>query len=54
MMNRAPSFRFGKHLLACALISGASLAGLAHADTLDDIKKNSSVRIGYANETPFA
>ena len=54
MMNRARPFHIGKLLLASAVLTGLSLAGLAQADTLNEIKKNSSVRIGYANETPFA
>lgn len=45
--------------IARLLIGGAALASitissLAQADTLDKIKSSSSVRIGYANETPFA
>ena len=53
-MNRARPFRFGKLLLASAVVTGLSIGGLAQADTFDDIKAKSSVRIGYANETPFA
>ena len=46
-MNRARPFRFGKLLLASAALAGLSLANLANADTLDEIKKSNSVRIGY-------
>ena len=53
-MSRTRPLHFGKLLLASTLLSGLSLAGLAQADALEDIKANSSVRIGYANETPFA
>lgn len=38
-------------LLTCAVLG---LAGSVQAATLDTIKSNSSIRIGYANETPFA
>lgn len=54
MMNRARPFHFGKLLLASAILTSFSIGGLAQADTLDKIKSDSSVRIGYANETPFA
>ncbi|PMZ30324.1 ectoine/hydroxyectoine ABC transporter substrate-binding protein EhuB, partial [Pseudomonas sp. GW247-3R2A] len=38
--------------VACALLG---LAASAHAaNTLETVKQNSSIRIGYANETPFA
>ena len=37
--------------MACAAIG---LAASAQATTLDTIKENSRIRIGYANETPFA
>ena len=50
-MNRARPFHFGKLLLASAALAGLSLASLANADTLDEIKKSNSVRIGYANST---
>lgn len=53
-MSRTRPLNLGKILLASALMSGLSLAGLAQADTLDEIRESSSVRIGYANETPFA
>ncbi len=52
-MSRARPFRLGKLLLACTALAGMTL-GLAQADTLDKIKESGSVRIGYANETPFA
>ncbi|PIA73839.1 ectoine/hydroxyectoine ABC transporter substrate-binding protein EhuB [Ectopseudomonas toyotomiensis] len=51
MSSVIPS-RFGHLALACALLSG--LAAGAQASTLDKVKDSSSVRIGYANETPFA
>ncbi|EJL03256.1 MULTISPECIES: ectoine/hydroxyectoine ABC transporter substrate-binding protein EhuB [Pseudomonas] len=38
-------------LLACAVLG---LVGSVQAATLDTVKSNSSIRIGYANETPFA
>lgn len=38
-------------LLTCAVLG---LAGSVQAATLDTVKSNSSIRIGYANETPFA
>jgi len=38
-------------LLTCAALG---LAGSVQAATLDTVKSNSSIRIGYANETPFA
>lgn len=41
-----------RHLaLACSLLAASTLA---QAQTLDRIKDSGSVRIGYANETPFA
>ncbi|WP_337158978.1 ectoine/hydroxyectoine ABC transporter substrate-binding protein EhuB [Pseudomonas putida] len=42
---------FKRLLVACAAIG---LAASAQATTLDTIKENSRIRIGYANETPFA
>ena len=42
---------FKRLLVACAALG---LAASAHAATLDTIKENSRIRIGYANETPFA
>lgn len=38
-------------LLTCAVLG---LAGSVQAATLDTVKSNSSIRVGYANETPFA
>lgn len=38
-------------LLTCAVLG---LASSVQAATLDTVKSNSSIRIGYANETPFA
>lgn len=43
--------RFSHLALACALLAASTLA---QASTLDKIKDSASVRIGYANETPFA
>lgn len=51
MISVKPS-RIGRLALACSLF--ASVTAVAQASTLDTIKANSSVRIGYANETPFA
>ncbi|SFW49814.1 polar amino acid transport system substrate-binding protein [Pseudomonas sp. NFACC19-2] len=51
MSSVIPS-RFGRLAMACALLTG--LAAGAQASTLDKVKDSSSVRIGYANETPFA
>ena len=51
MSSVIPS-RFGRLALACALLTG--FAAGAQASTLDKVKDSSSVRIGYANETPFA
>ncbi|MCO7516562.1 ectoine/hydroxyectoine ABC transporter substrate-binding protein EhuB [Pseudomonas guariconensis] len=42
---------FKRLLVACAALG---LAASAQAATLDTIKENSRIRIGYANETPFA
>lgn len=42
-----------RHLfIACAMFGLA--AGAQAATTLETVKQNSSIRIGYANETPFA
>ncbi len=41
-------------LIGCTALVGATISSLTQADTLDKIKDSSSVRIGYANETPFA
>ncbi|MFP6847821.1 MAG: ectoine/hydroxyectoine ABC transporter substrate-binding protein EhuB [Pseudomonas sp.] len=51
MISVKPS-RIGRLALACSLF--ASVTAVAQASTLDTIKEKSSVRIGYANETPFA
>ncbi|MFI8738217.1 ectoine/hydroxyectoine ABC transporter substrate-binding protein EhuB [Ectopseudomonas toyotomiensis] len=51
MSSVIPS-RFGRLAMACALLTG--LAAGTQASTLDKVKDSSSVRIGYANETPFA
>ena len=51
MSSVIPS-RFGRLALACTLLTG--LAAGAQASTLDKVTDSSSVRIGYANETPFA
>lgn len=40
--------------LACGVIAALGTSAVQAADTLDKVKDNSSVRIGYANETPFA
>ncbi|MCO7597425.1 MULTISPECIES: ectoine/hydroxyectoine ABC transporter substrate-binding protein EhuB [Pseudomonas] len=42
---------FKRLLVTCAAFG---LAASAQAATLDTIKENSRIRIGYANETPFA
>ncbi|MBV7563030.1 ectoine/hydroxyectoine ABC transporter substrate-binding protein EhuB [Pseudomonas sp. sia0905] len=52
MMSSVIASNF-RRLLFCGITSGLC-SGLAQADTLDKIKESSSVRIGYANETPFA
>lgn len=41
-------------LIGCTALAGISFGSLTQADTLEEIKDSSSVRIGYANETPFA
>ncbi len=43
--------RFRQLVLACSLLAAGTLV---QASTLDKIKDSGSVRIGYANETPFA
>ncbi|TLX56350.1 ectoine/hydroxyectoine ABC transporter substrate-binding protein EhuB [Stutzerimonas nosocomialis] len=40
--------------IACSMLCATLASGLVMADTLDKVKASSSVRIGYANETPFA
>lgn len=49
--NISPTARL---LIGCTALMGATISSLTQADTLDEIKDSSSVRIGYANETPFA
>ncbi|MGE4405719.1 ectoine/hydroxyectoine ABC transporter substrate-binding protein EhuB [Pseudomonas sp.] len=41
-------------LIGCAALASIGFGSLTQADTLETIKASSSVRIGYANETPFA
>ncbi len=41
-------------LIGCTALASISFGSLTQADTLGEIKDSSSVRIGYANETPFA
>lgn len=41
-------------LIGCTALASISFGSLTQADTLEEIKDISSVRIGYANETPFA
>ncbi|GEM_PF-2685400 len=41
-------------LIACAALASIGFASVIQADTLEKIKDSNSVRIGYANETPFA
>ena len=41
-------------LIACAALASIGFASVTQADTLEKIKDSNSVRIGYANETPFA
>ncbi|WP_314019918.1 ectoine/hydroxyectoine ABC transporter substrate-binding protein EhuB [Stutzerimonas degradans] len=41
-------------LIGCTALASISFGSLTQADTLEEIKDSSSVRIGYANETPFA
>lgn len=41
-------------LIGCTAMASISFGSLTQADTLEEIKDSSSVRIGYANETPFA
>lgn len=54
MSNSFPRKPYGlRHLfVACAMFGLA--AGAHAATTLETITKNSKIRIGYANETPFA
>src|SRR5690606_4888935 len=41
-------------LIGCTALASSSFGRLTQADPLEEIKDSSSVRIGYANETPFA
>ncbi|MBA1275659.1 ectoine/hydroxyectoine ABC transporter substrate-binding protein EhuB [Stutzerimonas azotifigens] len=45
---------FARLAIACSMLCATFASGLVMADTLDKVKASSSVRIGYANETPFA
>lgn len=40
--------------IACGVLVALGATVAQAADTLEKVKENSSVRIGYANETPFA
>lgn len=40
--------------IACGVFVALGATAAQAADTLEKVKENSSVRIGYANETPFA
>ncbi|MCY1265085.1 Membrane-bound lytic murein transglycosylase F [compost metagenome] len=52
-MNNPPAFR--RLGLVCALLASAAASLAAHAETtLERIQKTGTVRIGYANEAPFA
>jgi len=53
MRNHAIS-PISRLLIGCTALASITISSLTQADTLDKIKENSSVRIGYANETPFA
>lgn len=54
MRNSTIPTRSRRLLIGCAALASIGFASLTQADTLEDIKDSSSVRIGYANETPFA
>ena len=54
MRNSTITTHSRRLLISCAALASIGLAGLTQADTLEKIKDSSSVRIGYANETPFA
>ena len=41
-------------LIACAALASIGFASVTQADTLEKIKDSNSVRIGYANEAPYA
>ncbi|WP_120997186.1 ectoine/hydroxyectoine ABC transporter substrate-binding protein EhuB [Stutzerimonas urumqiensis] len=48
------SSRTRRLLAGATALVGLSLAGIASAGTLDEIRSDSQVSIGYANENPFA
>ncbi|MCQ4297733.1 ectoine/hydroxyectoine ABC transporter substrate-binding protein EhuB [Pseudomonas stutzeri] len=54
MRNSTIPTRSRRLLTGCAALASIGFASITQADTLEEIKNNSSVRIGYANETPFA
>lgn len=43
-----------RFLIGCSALASILIGSQSQADTLEDIKQDSRVRIGYANETPFA
>lgn len=54
MRNSTIPTRSRRLLIGCAALASLGFASITQADTLEKIKNSSSVRIGYANETPFA
>lgn len=54
MRNSTIPTRPRRLLIGCAALASIGFASITQADTLEKIKDSSSVRIGYANETPFA
>ena len=54
MRNSTIPTRSRRLLIGCAALASIGFASVTQADTLEEIKDSSSVRIGYANETPFA
>ncbi|OCX91375.1 MAG: ectoine/hydroxyectoine ABC transporter substrate-binding protein EhuB [Pseudomonas sp. CO183] len=54
MRNSTIPTRSRRLLIGCAALASLGFASITQADTLEKIKDSSSVRIGYANETPFA
>ncbi len=54
MRNSTIPTRSRRLLIGCAALASLGFASITQADTLEEIKNSSSVRIGYANETPFA
>jgi polar amino acid transport system substrate-binding protein len=54
MRNSTIPTRSRRLLIGCAALASIGFASITQADTLEEIKNSSSVRIGYANETPFA